>query len=114
MPGPVLHAGATVSCPHGAPLSIVPSAPRVTVSGLPVAVLTDQGLVAGCPFTIPPPAGPKPQPCVSTRWMVGATRVTSGGQPVLVNPPGALCLSAEQIPGGPPTVSSSQTRVVAT
>src|SRR4051794_24837466 len=113
MPGPVLHTSATVSCPHGAPLTIVPSAPRVMVTGLPVAVLTDQGLVAGCPFTVPV-VPPKPQPCVSTRWMLGATLVTSGGQPVLINPVGALCLSAEQIPGGPPTVSSSQTRVVAT
>lgn len=114
MPGPVLHASATVSCPHGAPLTIVPSAPRVTVSGLPVAVLTDQGMVAGCPFNVPVGGVTKPQPCISTRWMLGATRVTSGGQPVLINPVGALCLSAEQIPGGPPTVSSSQTRVVAT
>ena len=111
MPGPVLHASATATCPHGAPLTIVPAAPRVMLSGLPMAVLSDQGLVAGCPFTVP---GPKPQPCVTTRWMVAATRVTSGGQPVLINPSVALCLSADQIPGGPPIVSSSQTRVVAT
>ena len=111
MPGPILHAGASASCPHGGSLSIVPAAPRVLLGGLPLAVLTDQGLVAGCAFTVP---GPKPQPCVSTRWMVGATRVTSVGQPVLINPSVALCLSAEQIPGGPPMVSSSQTRVVAT
>jgi hypothetical protein len=112
MPGPILHAGATASCPHGGALNIVPAAPRVLLGGLPLAVLTDQGLVAGCAFAIPP--APKPQPCLSTRWLVGATRVTSGGQPVLINPAGALCLSAEQIPGGPPIISSSQTRVVAT
>ncbi|HET7429870.1 MAG TPA: hypothetical protein VFJ89_00040 [Nocardioides sp.] len=110
MPGPVLHATATASCPHGGVLTIVPAAPRVLLSGLPLAVLSDQGLVAGCAFTV----GPKPQPCLTTRWLVAATRVTSGGQPVLINPSVALCLSAEQIPGGPPIVSASQTRVVAT
>src|SRR5690349_3819897 len=108
MPGPVLHAGATATCPHGGSLQIVPAGARVMLSGLPLAVLTDQGLVAGCAFTVPG----KPQPCVTTRWMVAATRVTSMGQPVLINPTVALCQSAEQIPGGPPIVSSSQTRVV--
>lgn len=111
MPGPVLHAGAIATCPHGGMLNIVAASPRVLVSGMPVAVLTDQGLVAGCVFTIPPA---KPQPCVTTRWLVGATRVLAGGQPVLINPAGALCFSADQIPGGPPIISSSQVRVVAT
>jgi hypothetical protein len=78
---------------------------------MPAAVVTDQGLVAGCPFTVP--AG-KPQPCVATRWLAGATRVLASGQPLLINPSTALCLSADQIPGGPPIVSASQTRVVVT
>jgi hypothetical protein len=34
--------------------------------------------------------------------------------PLLINPCTALCLSAEQIPGGPPTISASQTKVIAT
>jgi hypothetical protein len=109
MPGPVLHTGATCTCPHGAPLTIVGSA-RVIVSGTPAAVLTDQGIVAGCPFM----AGPKPQPCLTTRWLVGATRVVASGQPLLIAPPGAIVLSADQIPAGPPMVAASQTRVVAT
>jgi len=33
---------------------------------------------------------------------------------VLINPCVALCLSAEQIPGGPPIISGSQMRVIAT
>lgn len=111
MPGPVLHSGATAVCPHGGTLTIVAASPRVTVSGMPAAVVTDLGLVAGCAFTLP--VG-KPQPCVTTRWLVGATRVLAGGVPLLINPCGALCLSVEQIPGGPPIVTGSQTRVVAT
>lgn len=97
-------------CPHGGMLNIVPASPRVQLSGMPAAVLTDQGLVAGCAFMV----GTKPQPCVTTRWLVGATRVLANGQPLLINPCGAICQSAEQIPGGPPIISASQTRVIAT
>ncbi|MFN9645965.1 MAG: hypothetical protein ACK6BG_12815 [Cyanobacteriota bacterium] len=111
MPGPVLHSGVTATCPHGGVLNIVAASPRVTVSGLPVAVLSDQGLIAGCVFTVPPS---KPQPCVTTRWIAPASRVLANGQPVLINPMVALCLSAEQIPGGPPIIAASQTRVIAT
>lgn len=109
--GPVLHAGTSATCPHGGSLTIVAASPRVTVSGMPVAVLTDQGLVAGCAFTLP---DGKPQPCVTTHWIAGAARVRASGQPVLVNPPVALCLSAERIPGGPPIITANQTRVIAT
>jgi hypothetical protein len=98
-------------CPHGGVLNIVAASPRVTVSGMPAAVLTDQGIVAGCVFTVP--IG-KPQPCVTTKWIVGATRVMANGVPLLINPCVAICLSAEQIPGGPPIITSSQTRVIAT
>src|SRR5262245_33343499 len=111
MPGPVLHTGATAQCPHGGVLNIIAAGARVLVNGMPAAVLTDQGVVAGCAFTVPPS---KPQPCVSTKWIVGATRVTSNGVPLLINPCVALCLSAEQIPGGPPVITGSQTRVIAT
>jgi hypothetical protein len=111
MPGPVLHTGATANCPHGGVLNIIAASPRVMVSGMPAAVLTDQGLVAGCAFTVPPT---KPQPCVTTRWIAAATRVLANGQPLLINPCVALCLSAEQIPGGPPIITGSQMRVIAT
>ena len=110
MPGPVLHAGTVATCPHGGALTIVPANPRVVVGGMPAAVISDQGLVAGCAFTVP---GPKPQPCVTTRWIAGATRVLAGGMPLLINPCVALCLSVEQIPGGPPIITGSQARVIA-
>lgn len=97
-------------CPHGGSLNIIAASPRVTVTGMPVALLNDQGMVAGCTFMV----GQKPQFCVTTQWLVGATRVLANGTPVLINPVGALCMSADQIPGGPPNVTSSQTRVIAT
>jgi hypothetical protein len=110
MPGPVLHVGASLSCPHGVPITLIASGPRVVVDGKPAVVLTDAGQIAGCPFMV----GNKPQPCVSVKWLAGATRVTAGGQPLLINPAQAICLSADQIPAGPPTVSSTQMKVVAT
>jgi hypothetical protein len=76
---------------------------------MPAATLADQGLVAGCVFNV----SGKPQPCVTTRWIAGATRVMSNGVPLLINPPVAICLSADQIPGGPPIIAASQTRVIA-
>jgi hypothetical protein len=112
MPGLLLHVGAAVSCPHGAPAQIVAANARVLVGGAPVATVTDTTTVTGCPFQVPVGAGTKPQPCVTVRWLVPAARVLVGGQPALLNTSAGLCLSAEQIPAGPPLVSATQPRVV--
>jgi hypothetical protein len=109
MAGPVLHVGATATCPHGGQLTIIAASPRVQVGGQPAAVLTDQGLIAGCVFMV----GPKAQPCVTTKWITGALRVTSLGQPLLTAPPVALTMSTDQIPAGPPIIIQVQPRVVA-
>jgi uncharacterized Zn-binding protein involved in type VI secretion len=111
MPGFLLHVGATAICPHGGQVTIIPASPRVLVSGQPVATLADTTLVAGCAFTVP---GPKPQPCVKVQWIAGAVRVLVGGQPALLQTSPGLCLSAEQIPQGPPTVVAGQIRVKGT
>jgi uncharacterized Zn-binding protein involved in type VI secretion len=112
MPGFLMHVGATTQCTHQAPASIAPAQTRVLVSGQPVATTANLITVAGCPFTIP---GPKPQPCLTVRWTMTSTRVLVNGMPALLQPsPGtgpALCLSPEQIPQGPPIVSSVQMRV---
>jgi uncharacterized Zn-binding protein involved in type VI secretion len=107
VPGFLLHVGATAICPHGGQVTIIPSSPRVLVSGQPVATLADTTLVAGCAFTV----GPKPQPCIKVQWIAGAVRVLIGGQPALLQTSLGLCLSAEQIPAGPPTVVAGQVRV---
>jgi hypothetical protein len=115
MPGFILHTGAVVNCTHAIPAQIPPIQPRVLVSGQPVATMASQILVAGCPFTIP---GPKPQPCLTIKWLMPAVRVLVMGQPPLLQPtpgPGqGLCLSPEQIPNGPPIVAAMQPRVIAT
>jgi hypothetical protein len=91
-------------------LTIVAANPRVMVSQQPAAVLTDQGLVSLCTFA----PGGNPQICVTTQWIAGATRVTSNGVPLLINPCVAMCMAAGAIPNGPPTITYTQSRVIAT
>jgi hypothetical protein len=111
MPGPLLHVGATVICPHAAgQVTAIPSAPRVLVSGQPVVTLADQFLIAGCPFTV----GTKPQPCVRVQWLVPAARVLVNGAPAILQTSVGLCLSADQIPAGPPNAVAVQPRVIGT
>ena len=110
MPGPIFHVGATAICPHGGQVQTISSNARVLVGGMPAATFADTYLVAGCVFTV----GPKPQPCVRVQWLVPAVRVTVMGQPVILQTSTGLCLSAEQIPQGPPSVLVTQPRVVGT
>jgi hypothetical protein len=115
MPGFLLHVNAAIQCAHGIPAQVIPTQPRVLVNGQPVATMSSQVVVAGCPFTIP---GPKPQPCVLVKWMMPSTRVLVMGQPAMLLPspgPGpGICQSPDQIPNGPPIVSAVQPRVIAT
>jgi hypothetical protein len=110
VPGPAFHVGAVAICPHGGQITTLSSNARVMVSGMPVATMADQYLVAGCVFTV----GNKPQPCVRVQWLTPALRVLVNGQPPILQSSTGLCLSADQIPNGPPVISSTQPRVVAT
>jgi len=107
MSGTLFHQGATALCPHGAPVNAISSNTRVLVSGLPVATLADQYLIAGCPF-----AG-QTGPCVRVQWLVPATRVLVNGVPPILNTSVGLALAATQAPLGPPVVAATQPRVVA-
>jgi hypothetical protein len=60
---------------------------RVMVSAMPVATIAAPYAVAGCAFA--PPAGNGP--CVTTQWVVGAVRVTSMGQPVVIMAGVSIC-----------------------
>jgi hypothetical protein len=109
MPGPLYHVGAPAICPHGGQVTVISTNARVLVSGMPVATLADQCVVAGCAF-----APVKPQPCIRVQWFTPATRVLINGQPPLLQTSTGLCFSAEQAPQGPPTIVSTQPRVIAT
>ena len=115
MPGLLVHVGAVMQCTHGGKETTAPTQPRVLVSGKPVAITSSPMTVAGCVFTLP---NGKPQPCVRVQWANVAGRVLVCGLPPLLQiAPGVgngVCLSAEQIPQGPPFVGFIQARVTAT
>lgn len=106
MPGPILHAGATVLCSHGGQATPTAPVPRVLVSGQPVATIAAPYAVAGCPFV---PSGGN-GPCVTGQWTSGATRVLAAGQPLVIATGTSTCA-----PTGTPLVPVAfQPRVVAT
>ena len=106
---PVMAIDSTVMCGHGGSAKIIPSAVRVTLGGVPVAVQTDVTMVAGCPFTVPPGT---PMPCVPVQWMTGALRVTAMGKPVLLM--SSKGMNTGLGPPVPVSVVKTQTRVSAT
>ncbi|WP_446745337.1 hypothetical protein [Silvibacterium acidisoli] len=105
MPGFLIQQGATVLCMHAGQANAVVPNPRVMLSGMSSCLMTAPWLVAGCPGI--PPAVP---PCVTATWLTGSVRVTSNGQPLLVQSSQAICA-----PTGTPLLPIlTQTRVMAT
>jgi hypothetical protein len=106
MPGPILHLGAAVMCSHGGQAIPTDPSPLVLVSGMPISTIAAPWAVAGCAFV--PPAGNGP--CVTAQWIVGATMVTSDGEPVAILTGVATC-----VPTGTPLLPvDAQTLVIAT
>ena len=107
MPGFLVHVGAVVLCPHAGQAQVISSNARVLVSGMPLATVADQFLVAGCTF----PSTGAPYPCVRVQWLVPAARVLVNGQPAILQASTGLCLAPTQSPQGPPLVATTQPRV---
>lgn len=104
MPGFLLHQGAVVMCLHGGQAMPIAPNPSVTLMGMPSATFAVPWVVAGCPGI--PPAVP---PCVTGQWLLGTLRVTSFGQPLVVQ--SGMAITA---PGGATLMPvSMQTRVTA-
>jgi hypothetical protein len=104
MPGFILHLGATVICAHAGQAQATTPFPRVMVGGQPVVTLPGPWVVAGCGLT-----GTPSPPCVTGQFTVGATRVTVGGAPVLLQDSQAVCAAS----GAPLTILVTQVRVTA-
>lgn len=104
MAGFLLHQGAVVICAHGGQATPTAPNPRVTLTGMPSATIAAPWVIAGCPG-VPPPV----PPCVTGMWTMGTLRVTSMGQPLVVQ--SGVAITA---PGGVPLIPlSMQTRVQA-
>lgn len=86
MPGFLIQQGATILCAHGGQAMPAVPNPAVTLDAMPSCLLSDPWTIAGCPgipSSIPP--------CVTAQWVMGTTRVTSFGQPLLVQSGEAIC-----------------------
>lgn len=105
MPGFLVQQGATVMCAHGGQaIPTVPS-PAVTLDGMPATLVPEPWTVIGCPG-VPPPV----PPCVTAQWALGTVRVTSYGEPLVIDT--GVAISA---PGGTPLLPVlTQVRVTAT
>ena len=108
MPGFLLHLGATVNCSH-VPGKATPTmtGKRVTVSGKPIVLLTSPYAVAGCSMPAPPTGN---GPCATAMFTTAATRITSEGQPVLLQDSQAKCVPT----GTPLLILLTQTRATGT
>jgi len=88
MPGLLLHLGATVLCAHGGQAQPTAPNPRVLVGGQPTVTISGPWVVAGC--AMPPPPGGN-GPCVTAQFITAALRVTSNGQPLLLQDSQSIC-----------------------
>ncbi|MFI6875333.1 hypothetical protein ACIBL6_18030 [Streptomyces sp. NPDC050400] len=115
MPGFALTTAASLTCAHQGQLTLTPGGQQVLATGAPVVTTADVNVVApSCALS----SSPTPTPCVKVDFgLAASTRVFVQGRPLVVQPTGpgtGLCLSAAQVPQGPPVVSTVQQRVVAT
>lgn len=107
MPGYLLTSATQATCPHGAPVSFVPTQTRVLADSAPVLLVSDQATIAGCPFTV----SGAPSPCLTIQWLAPAARVMVTSTPVLLSTSIGLCLNLAAAPQGPAQLSSYQQRV---
>lgn len=102
---PILTTTSTVMCPHGGQAQLITTNTEALIDGAPALLLTDVHPIVGCPFT--PVAY---SPCVTIRWVTGATQTKLRGVPVLLQNSVGLCLNAAQTPQGTALVVQVQTR----
>ena len=104
---PILTTTSTVLCPHGGMAQLFTSNTEAVLDGAPALLLTDVHPIVGCPF-----APVAPSPCISIRWLTGATQTAVRGVPVLLQTSIGLCLNVAQVPQGPAIVVQVQQRAM--
>lgn len=90
MPGYLVDEDATVMCSHVGEAKPTVTSTKVKADGKAIVTLSSVYTVSGCTMP-PPPAGMGP--CVTAQWLMGATKVMSMGEPVLLesNASATLC-----------------------
>jgi len=89
MAGYLLNEKATVNCMHAGQAQATVPNPRVKVSNQATVQQPNPWSISGCTYTTP--AG-TPMPCVTAQWVSAATRVKSGGMPMLLKDSSATCI----------------------
>ena len=105
MTGFIVHAGAQVLCSHAGLATPTALNPRVLVGGQKTVLITMPYVVAVCALSSPPANGH----CMTAQWLAGSQRVTSNGQPLVVQSSLAICAPT----GTPLFITATQTRVSA-
>ena len=77
MPGFILDAGATIMCPHGGQVTVVPRATRASLGGQPPLLVDDVATIAGCPFNIAGRAVALPARAVADAGDAGHDRIVA-------------------------------------
>ena len=105
MSGKLVTTTSMVQCTHaGVAMPMQPN-PRVLVGGAPTVVQPTPYSVAGCALS--GSGGPF---CATGMWLSGAARVTSNGQPLVIDTGQSTCVAT----GQPLRVVTAQQRVSAT
>jgi len=105
MAGFLVHAGAQVLCSHAGLAMPTALNSRVLVGGQKTVLISTAYVVAGCALS----SSPAITPCVTAQWMSGSQRVTSNGQPLVVQSSTAICAPT----GTPLIIADTQKRVSA-
>src|SRR5262249_10176893 len=87
MPGYLVHASATVLCPHVGQAKPTTVNPSVKVDGQFTVTLKSPYTIANCGLS-----GTSSPPCVSANWLFAAQSVLSGGVPLLLQDSTSICV----------------------
>lgn len=82
----VLNVSTQVNCSHGGRATAVTPFERVRVDGQPILTTQTGFQISGCPLA-PGEGGP----CVTGRFLSGATRVSAGGLPLALQHDPSVC-----------------------
>ena len=105
MTGFLVTAGAQVLCSHAGLATPTALNPRVLVGGQSTILITTPYLVTGCALS----SSPANNPCITAQWLTGSKRVTSNGQPLVIQGGTAICTPT----GTPLIIAATQTRAIA-
>lgn len=101
----LLNTQTVIMCPHGGIVNHIPGTyTSYRVDGRRPMLMTDQYLIAGCPFF-----GSVGGACFSVIWVTGSMNLIVRGERVLTLSSVGLCRSASGIAYGPAIVTYTQT-----